>query len=213
MIEGVINAESIDVWQQENPGAQLILSGADLSGADLYGADLRGADLRRADLHDAYLRYADLRRADLHDANLSGANLIGADLHDADLRRANLRAADLRGAILRAADITEAKLSHFQIPDGNLIVWGKKADKLVLLRIPANARRTACLINRKCRAEFADVIQVFNKSGEVIVSNRYGETIYKAGERVFPHMYDDDIRIDCAGGIHFWLTKQEAIEW
>jgi len=171
---------------------------ADLSWADLEGADLREADLRGADLRRANLRGAYLRGADLEGANLRGANLTGA----------NIREADLRWADLRGADLLEAKLPHFQLPEGVLIVWKAVAGNIVCLSIPAEARRTATPIGRKCRAEYADVVSI---EGGRPATTRGLE--YVVGQRVTPDNYDPDIRVECTNGIHFFTTREEAEEF
>ena len=151
------------------------------------------------------LREADLRRADLREADLEGA-----DLRRANLRRANLRGADLEGANLRWAILHEAKLPHFQLPEGVLIVWKAVAGNIVCLSIPAEARRTATPIGRKCRAEYADVISIGGK-GLLTATTRGLE--YAVGRRVTPDKYDPDIRLECTNGIHFFTTREEAEEW
>jgi len=165
----------------------------------------------RADLRGAYLSEADLREANLSRADLSGAYLSGADLRGADLREADLRGADLREAYLRGADLREARLPHFQIADGDLIGWGQKGLHIVKMRIPADAKRTASLVGRKCRAEWVEVLEI---EGADECRSRGGVgSVYRVGETVRPDSYDDDIRIECTHGIHFFQTRLEAEEW
>ncbi|KRA58217.1 pentapeptide repeat-containing protein [Rhizobium sp. Root651] len=200
------------------------LRSADLRSADLYGANLRsanlyGADLRSADLYGANLRSANLYGADLYGANLRSANLYGADLRSADLRSAdlygaNLRSANLYGADLYGADLKDAKNADLVIaqtrilPAGSLIVWKKcRDDVIVKLRIPEEARRSHAF-GRKCRAEFADVIEIIG--AEQAISSHDGVTVYRAGERVTPDRFDEDWQEECAAGIHFFITKEEA---
>uniref|UniRef100_UPI00195A1086 DUF5758 domain-containing protein n=1 Tax=Crenalkalicoccus roseus TaxID=1485588 RepID=UPI00195A1086 len=112
---------------------------------------------------------------------------------------------------LAGANLAGAKLPHFQIPqDGSLAVWKKASGKLVKLLIPAEARRTATLIGRKCRAEYAIVLEV--EGGKPVESNR-GHVIYAPGETVRPDSYDPDPRVECTNGIHFFLTREEAEGW
>lgn len=173
-----------------------------------------GVTLRNSNLHGTDLRYGNLRFANLCYANLCNVDLRYADLRFANLRGTNLRNVNFRDADLRDAYLIGAELPDFQIPqDIDLTVWGKKNGVLVEMKVPQSAKRTSCLINRKCRAEFVDVIKVHNRTGKVVVVNEYGETTYEDGKRVHPHDYCDDIRIDCAPGIHFWLTKEEAEAW
>ncbi len=179
------------------------LQDADLQDADLRNADLQDADLRSADLRNANLRYADLRSADLRYANLRYVNLRDADLQKADLRNADLRKADLRGV-----NISQAKFSAYLIcPEiGGFFAWKKVVSGATIkLYIPANAKRMSSLVGRKCRAEYVKVVL---GSG---ISDRGGE--YKCGEIYRPDKYDDDIRVECSHGVHFFMTKQEAEQW
>ena len=139
----------------------------------------------------------------------SRADLSGADLRDAYLRGAYLRGADLRGAYLRGADLRGADLPHFQIPQhGELRVYKKVDGVIVHLLIPRGARRTASLVGRKCRAEYAKVLAI---QGDSPVETRGVK--YEIGKTVTPDKYDDDIRVECTHGIHFFLTREEAEQW
>ena len=71
--------------------------------------------------------------------------------------------------------------------------------------MPSGAKRTSSLVGRKCRAEY---VKVLEGSG---ISRRGGE--YKEGKLVYPDSYDDDIRVECTHGIHFFMTREEAEEW
>jgi len=201
--------ESHTKWLNGTGGARANLRGANLIDANLIGAYLRGANLIDANLSGAYLRGADLRGADLRGANFSGANLIGAYLRGADLSGANFS-----GANLFDADLSGAKLPEFGIPEGDLTVWKKINGTLVKLLIPEVAKRTASLVGRKCRAEFAKVVLI--EGAYEVTSNGCGngpDTVYRVGEIVRPDSYDDDIRIECSHGIHFFLTRGEAERW
>jgi hypothetical protein len=231
------NANLSDAYLSNANLRHAYLSGADLSGADLSGAYLSEADLSGADLSGAYLsganlRRADLRRADLSGADLSGADLSGADLRRADLRRANLREADLRraylsGADLRHANLSEAnlreaylsgadlentKLPHFLIvpESGSFKAWKKTTKGVIKIEVPGRAKRTNSLIGRKCRAEY---IKVLGGEGIGGTGPNYEGLIYSKGNIIKADKYDDDIRVECTHGIHFFMTKKEAEEW
>jgi hypothetical protein len=115
-------------------------------------------------------------------------------------------------ADLMGANLMGAKLPHYQLPEGRLVVWGRKAGYLVKLQIPENAKRTASLVGRKCRAEYAEVVEVIGATA-AIVPNINGTIIYRPGELVYPDSYNDDPRIECTHGIHFFATKAEAEEY
>jgi hypothetical protein len=183
---------------------------ANLSGADLSSANLSSADLRSADLRSADLRSANLSSADLRSANLSSANLSSANLSSAYLCRADLRSADLSGADLRSANLSGANLGPRSIvpSSGSFVGWKKLyGGEICQLEIPAEAARTSSYIGRKCRAEFVRVI-----SGEG--RSVYDETfLYAPGIIVRADVYDPDPRVECSGGIHFFITREEAQEY
>ena len=183
---------------------------ANLGNADLRNADLRNADLSNADFRNANLKNANLWNADFRNANLRNANLWNANLINADLSNTNLRNADLWNANLWNANLWNAVLPHFQLPQGDLEVFKAAGGQIVRLLIPRQARRTSCLVNRKCRAEFAHVLAI-DGGRSVVTSVRDG--VYELGKTVYPDRYCDDFRIDCSHGIHFFLTRKEAEEW
>ena len=180
------------------------LSGANLSGANLSDANLSGANLRDANLRDAYLRDANLSGANLSGANLSDANLSGANLSDANLSGANLSGANLSGA--KDADLAIAATRI--LPEGSLIGWKKCNNNVIVkLRIPEEAKRSHAF-GRKCRAEFADVLEIIG--AEVAISRHDDKTEYRVGQRVKPNSFSEDWQEECAPGIHFFITKAEA---
>lgn len=214
------------------------LRGADLHGACLYDADLRDAYLGCANLRDAYLgganlHGADLGHADLRDANLSDANLSYVDLSYADLRGADLSGVDLRYADLSHADLSDA--NHVQLsiaktsilPDeGDIIGW-KKAwtddtmppkSVIVKLLIPSDAQRSNAT-GRKCRASTARVLDLQDKQGNSLPSDTTAysghdtDFTYKKGETVHVEDFDTNRWNECATGIHFFITRIEAVEY
>jgi len=162
-------------------------------------------------LHSKWLKNeSDGKRADLYGANLRSANLYGANLRSADLYGANLYGADLRSANLYGANLYGADLHAFQIcpEEGGFIGWKKLLNGIICkLLIPSDAKRTSSLIGRKCRAEFVKVLD-----GEG-VDGHTGKLRYSPGEIVRPDSYDDDIRVECTHGIHFFITRDEAEKW
>lgn len=177
--------------------------GARLSGAKLSGANLQGLCLSRADLSGADLRGADLREADLS----------LADLRDVDLSDADLVNADLRGSLLsKAKGLPEWLIESLNIiPAGEVTGWKKARDEvLVRLTIPAHARRSNGT-GRKCRASEALVEEVIG--AEVAYSVHSWKLFpYRAGQTVRPEEpFDEDPLNECSSGIHFFLTREEAV--
>lgn len=115
----------------------------------------------------------------------------------------NLRDADLSGADLRCA----RGLEQFVIAaEGALVGYKYTHAGIVTLEIPRSAARVNAYGSRKCRAEYAVVVQ----APPGAVSCHDGQTAYVVGETVRPDSYDPDPRVECSHGIHFFLTKAEA---
>jgi hypothetical protein len=104
-------------------------------------------------------------------------------------------------------------LPYFSIvPEAGEFLAYKKLQNGVIatLAIPKDAKRTSSLVGRKCRAEFAVVVEL---SSGTEGRSKHNGMIYRVGETVRPDRYDDDVRVECTGGIHFFITKREAEEY
>ena len=163
---------------------------------------------------------ADLSFKNLYGADLRDANLRGADLYGADLRGANLRGADLRGA--ENAELIQAQTVI--CPEGAIIGWkkailssGERA--IVKLLIPGDAKRSNAS-GRKCRCSYARVLDVQHLDGtpidhsECVFSDHDRNFFYEVGKTVYPTLPFDENRWDeCAPGIHFYITREEAVDY
>ena len=199
--------------------------------ANLGGADLSDADLRGANLSWANLRGANLAEANLGEANLSGANLRGADLREADLRGAdlcvaNLCGADLTGANLNGADLGDANLSGCKglgqfkrCPEVGEFIGYKQLWNgcIATLKIPGDALRVNALGSFKCRCNKAYVLEIVDGDGKLVTtpvpSIHVHKFLYCAGTEVYEPNYNPSDREECSEGIHFFMTKQEAVEY
>lgn len=196
----------------------------------LAGANLSKADLRFVNLAEANLTGVDLSRADLTGANLFGTNLTKATLFHANLTEANLIGANLFGSCLDEANFRDAKgLDMFKIvpEEGSFIGW-KKAhftdeyrhlEVILKLEIPTNAKRVNAYGSRKCRASSARVLAIYRMDGKPfrgkgrITGTNYSDLEYARGKLMRANAFDPDPRVECSYGIHFFLTRQEAIDW
>ena len=156
-------------------------------------------------------------RANLSDADLSDANLRGANLSDANLSDANLRGANLRDA---KADEHTA-MYHLACPEEGAFIGFKQCNGaeecvLVKLEIPKDAKRSSAT-TRKCRCSKAKVISitgiVTRQEYDEAFSQRDKRFVYRVGETVVPDSFDEDRWNECSNGIHFFITKQEAIDY
>ena len=198
------------------------LSRANLSRADLSRADLSGANLSGAYLSRAYLSGANLSGAYLSEAYLSGANLSGANLSGADLSGANLSGAYLSEAYLSRADLSGADLSRANAPlscpdTGSFVGWKKAHGVIVKIRITEDAKRSSAT-GRKCRCSKAEVLSIENMNGSPfgdiqVESDQDAKFIYRVGETVEVPDFDECRWNECSTGIHFFITRQEAVDY
>ena len=207
---------SIEITVEEAINKNVKLNRANLANANLANAYLRGANLANANLIGANLANADL----------IGANLRGAELLMANLSGANLKDANLKGSFIDCANIYEAGLNGAQnipfIPlacpsEGAFIGWKKVEGKyLIKIQIPEDAKRLSGT-TRKCRCNKAMVLDITSLDGEEhydeVTNNRYNETIYKVGEMVYPDSFDENRWNECSHGIHFFINKEDAINY
>lgn len=205
-----------------------LLNGANLIGVDLRKANLKYAYLIEADLRGAKLRGADLTCADLYNANLQGADLYNANLKGADLRYANLKGADLVNADLRNANLSNADLIdvktdiftlgyHLACPEeGSFTAYKKAGNCLVKLLVLEDAKRSSGT-TPKCRCDKAKVLEIENLrtglKGIQAISEYDDKFIYKVGEIVSVDNFDDNRWNECAPGIHFFMNRENAINY
>ena len=179
---------------------EVIISGKYESTLKLLGAN-RGVNLE----------YANLIGADLRDASFIGSNLRGADLRDASFIGSNLRDSNLRGADLRGQEI--------RCPAEGSFTAYKKADDLILtLEIPSTAKRVNAIGSCKCRASKVKVIKAETLDGKrtsrkKIKGDYNSNFYYTVGKIAKADSFNPDNRIECSHGIHFFMTKEEAIDY
>ena len=164
------------------------------------------------------------KRADLSCADLSCVDLYGADLRDADLSCANLYGANLSGADLYGANLKNIiynELTSFYAiscpEEGSFIGFKKCEQYIVKLRITENAKRCSAT-SRKCRCSEAEVLSITNMDGTTaditsISSNYDPDFIYKVGEVVQVDDFDENRWNACSKGIHFFITREEAVNY
>ena len=89
---------------------------------------------------------------------------------------------------------------------------------IVKLLIPADAQRSNAT-GRKCRASKARILDLQDKQGNSLppdttaYSSYDPDFTYQKGETVHVEDFDTNRWDECAPGIHFFITRIEAIEY
>ena len=111
--------------------------------------------------------------------------------------------------------------------EGKFIGW-KKAEVqgieenhyrkvIVKLEIPASAKRSSAT-SRKCRCDKAKVLEIYNLDGTVAeerkcYSSYNNNFVYEVGKTVKVDDFNEDRWLECSQGIHFFINRQEAINY
>ena len=200
--------------------------------ASLCHTNLSYADFREATLNDANIFNSNLAYADLRDASLTNTYLVGSHLVRADLQCTNLAWADLSSCVFYHTDFRDCNFIHsnlvgskyvpyipLQCPsDGAFVGWKKVNNVLIKLEIPADAKRSSATTN-KCRCDKAKVLGFYDSLGvneldmTELVNDKYEKCKYVKGEMVYPDSFDEDRWNECSHGIHFFINKQDAIDY
>ena len=134
-----------------------------------------------------------------------------ADLSNADLSNANLSNANLWNAV---------NISYIPLacPDtGGFIAWKKAHHHIVKLFVSPCAKRVSAT-TRKCRCNRAYVIAIENMDGTIsdivrIESDYNYNFVYEVGKIVEEKEFDENRWNECSKGIHFFINRQEAVDY
>ena len=202
---------------------QADLHNADLHDANMSYANMRGANMSYANMRGANMSYANMRYTDLHDANMSGVNMRGADISYANMCDVDMRGADMIGTDLRNANMSYANMRGANICGTNMrsvdrlrkgiklsepiIGWKKcKNDVLVKLEIPRGAI-VFSINNKKCRTDKAKVLEII---GADRAYSNHKFFSYYVGDIIEVFNFNCEYNVECADGIHFFKTREEA---
>ena len=138
-------------------------------------------------------------------ANLSGANL----------RNANLSGANLKNILY------DEYTTFFAMccPEEGAFVGFKRCSNnlIVKLLITEDAKRSSAT-TRKCRCSEAKVLEILTTKGKKAVKRKAVSIkdenfVYEVGKTVFVKNFCEDRWEECAAGIHFFLTFDEAVKY
>jgi len=186
----------------------------DLENADFTGADLRGISFCNVNLRGARFDFARVGSFDKNNSH-----------YFCRFRNANLENADLSKIIFESRpDFMDAKLTGAKLPDylivpkeGSFIGY-KKVRGNVILKLEILGNRMNSLGSRKCRTDKVRVLESLGGGSRSrhdysgFRSRHDYNFIYQIG-KIAKAPLDSDIRVECASGIHFFMTEQEAREY
>ena len=202
-------------------------------GVSLAYVDFSSKDLSNINLDGKDLSHADFRHCNLINANLRNTNLQFSAFNCAIIRNTNFTGANLKNVYslnswtFKNAILTDVIGINDQCPkEGSFIGWKKcyngiQPSVIVKLEIPANARRCSAInsgVNIKCRCSQAKVLEIQNIDGTIAdvkeVYSWYDKNfVYRVNEYIYPDWFDGNFWSDCSHGIHFFMKRDEAVNW
>lgn len=227
MYANLMGADMTGAYMRLAVLAMASLDDAIMTGVNLEEASLTGAMMTGTHLDNATLTYANLKAAYITVSIMDGAVLDYASLEHASLCCTRLDGASLKdstitGTSFYGVDLDKAINVPFipmVCPDsGSFVGWKKCEDSLIVkLLIPDDAKRSSGA-SRKCRCDKATVLAIENIDGTqadvgTAVSQHDSNFIYRVGETVSVDDFDGIRWHECSTGIHFFVNRQEAVEY
>lgn len=223
-----------ELLKQRRKPEQLYLGEIEMENEDLRGWDLSfmdftlcifknvcfdGADMSHSSVENALFDHCSLRGVDFQCANLKSAAMRFNDLTGANIKGANLFAAVLENAKLDGIIYDdETKFFKLYCPEKGAFLGYKKCfnNRLVQLLIPADAKRSSATMNC-CRCSKAKVLTIksfdykeeFEEAWSLVDEN----FVYRKGQWVEVPDFNEDRWYDSTTGIHFWMTREEALAY
>lgn len=222
ILEERILAEELDLHE-------ICLEDMDLSGWDLHNINFNKSDFRNVKFDHANMSYIKAKNSFFGGSSFRGTKLHGAVLWTADFRGCNLSGADLTAADLHCAALEGANLDDLKTDDetkyfrlycpksGAFIAWKVCFNRrIVQLLVPADAARVSGTRN-EVRCDKAKVLSIrsvdYKESYEEARSYVDENFVYRKGEMVYAGNFNPNRFIDSGGGIHVWMTREEAIAY
>jgi len=226
-IKHYVDGSILFEYDKEDNTISETLREAARQGISLRGAELSFYNIDCVGLHDVDLRKAQFELSRIYNTNFYGTDLRGANFKRAIIIESSFDKANLLGANFKDSKIYSCHLEEaLNVPDGQIplacpsdgafIGWKKVYNALVKLQIPADAKRSSAT-TQKCRCSKAKVLAITDletdESLKTILNNGYGETWYEVGKMVYPDAFDSNRWNECSNGIHFFIDKQDAINY
>lgn len=202
-----------------------VFSGSKFKNSAMCYSDFNDASLIRCDFTYTNLIHATFCDADLYKSDLSNSKLAHVKFDWANLKDVNFKGCVTKGMSVESSNIEAAKNTPYipmACPEEGSFIGYKKANFgdlccIVTLRIPEEAKRSSGF-GHKCRCNMAKVINIELigvKCEKISTAQSIYDPyfIYEVGKIVKVDNFDENRFNECAPGIHFFINKQEAINY
>ena len=142
--------------------------------------------------------------------DVEGWEDMRADLSNADLSNADLSCANLRGANLRGAKGALIEFRKGKMLTEDIIGYKKCRDDVIIKLLIPRGAIVFSINGNKCRTNKAKVLEI--EGADRTISN-YKYMSYYVGDEFTVYDFNCEYNAECASGIHFFMTKEEAVRY
>lgn len=219
MLKRGVTMNSIPLIVKNVNYSHSVLHARDFSNTTFINCNFDRCDLTSCNFTKSVFKQCSLRFANLHWVNFSDV-----DLRNNTLKGSNLRGANFHFALLEQSDLRDVifddttKFFGNTCPKEGYFIGYKKCFnyRIVKLLIPKDARRSSAT-NAACRCDKARVLSITSidetKSYREATSLNTSAMVYRVNEMVYPDSFNEDPWNDSTHGIHFFMTRKQAIDY
>ena len=196
----------------------------------MKSADFRACVFLDCKFEDVVCEFTTFSNAKLINTSINNSSICLSDFSGSILDNVDFNGTDIDFASCclmgsKIKKIVNTPYIPLACPESGAFIGWKKckavifdSSVIVKLLIPENAQRSSAF-GRKCRASEAKVLAIQDMSGndrsDIIAHSLFDfNTIYKVGETVKTRTPFCENRFEeCASGIHFFTSRQEAVEY
>lgn len=190
----------------------------DASMVDVFmrGCYMSSANMKHVQITDTVIKSTDFWHVNLTEAKILYTTIINVDFNETNFSNVYLRGTEIINSGLDSA-LNPPRIPMACPETGSFIGWKQCVGRrIVELEIPADAKRSSGT-TRKCRCDKAFVKSIKDVSGtkEYTEALSYHDNrfVYKVNETVYVPNYCKNRFVNCAEGIHFYTTRQEAVDY
>jgi len=210
-------------------------SDSDFSNSKFIYSNFCNSNFRCSDFSNSNFMYSNFMYSNFMYSNFSNSNFSDSNFNNSSFMCSNFNNSNFSNSNFSDSDFSNSNFSdsNFSNSDfsnsnfnyricpqlGLFIGWKKCKNNLILkLEIQDSSIVSGGFINRKLRTNKVKVLEIQNVDG---TTSNYSTAVsgydtgfkYTLGETVEVENFKKDDKIDCDTGIHFFMTREEAVRW
>ena len=199
----------------------------DLQHIIVFGCLLNNVTFENCDLKDADIRYSEIINVSFINCDFSHGYFYKCNFINSDLSTCNIKNSHFDNAIFNNTKMPDYPMA---CPERGSFIGYKKVcsiddcfndcpkEYILKLEIPKNAKHSSAASN-KCRCDKVKVLEIQNLDGSIAeniteVKSFYNDKfIYELGKTIEEPKFDECRWHECTSGIHFFMNREEAVNY